>query len=90
MGGGGTFLLTQTNQKRVLNKIAQNEDYSISQFVENNLPINIHFLISNNNIVLLPASIQVIDASNDLLEYIGCDYASYDEFVGELHEEVVR
>ena len=40
--------------------------------------------------MLLPASIQVIETSNDMLEYIGCDYAAYQEFVGNLHNEIIR
>ena len=90
LGGGGTFLLSQNNEEKVLKLINSQEEYSISQYVENNLPINIHFLISKNDILLLPASIQVIDSSNDMLEYIGCDYSAYHEFMGNLHNEVVR
>ena len=90
LGGGGTFLLSKSNEEKVLKNILPNEEYSISEYVENNIPINIHFLISNTNILLLPASIQVIDSSNDMLEYIGCDYAAYNDYIWNLHEEVVR
>ena len=90
LGGIGTYLLTKTNENKVLNLLSPNEEYSISQYKENNISVNVHFLISDKDILLLPPSLQIIDTSNEMLEYFGCDYAAYYDVVGNMHSKVKR
>ena len=46
----------------------------LQNICKNNIPINIHLLISENDITLLPISIQIIEKINNKLAYKGCDF----------------
>jgi predicted ATP-grasp superfamily ATP-dependent carboligase len=53
----------------------------VTKYCKNNIPVNIHVLISKNDIVLLPPSIQNIELSHNRLIYKGCDFITYKEMV---------
>ena len=89
-GGGETYLLSKNNENKILKKLRNNEVYSISEYKENSVSVNVHFAISNTNIILLPPSLQIIDTSNDFLEYMGCDYAAYYDTVGNAHNKITQ
>ena len=76
-GGRGTILLNENNNENVLKILESNESYIVSPFYENSFSINIHVLISNSSIFLLPPSIQIIENINDNLMYKGADYIEY-------------
>lgn len=58
-----------------------NHTYMVTKYCEGNIPINIHVLISKNDILLLPPSIQIIDKSANKLAYKGGDFISYKNLV---------
>lgn len=79
-GGSGTLILN--------NKISitcSNEDeYMVTKYCKNNIPINIHVLISNSEIILLPGSIQLIQIIDNKLSYKGCDFIAYNDINSKL------
>ena len=83
LGGAQTFLLTKKNEKAVLPLLEDAKDYAISEYKENNIAINAHFVVAKNSICVLPQSVQIIETQNDMLEYIGCDYAIYHKVLSE-------
>lgn len=72
-GGSNTFLLNRQNLHQIKEDIKQNEIYSVSQYCENNIPINIHCIVSKEQITLFPPSIQIIKADNRI-SYKGSDF----------------
>ncbi len=76
-GGRGTILLNENNNENVLKILESNESYIVSPFYENSFSVNIHVLISNSSVFLLPPSIQIIENINDNLMYKGADYIEY-------------
>ena len=89
-GGAGTYILTKDNEKNILSILKKDEIYSVSKYEEKSFSVNIHFLISKKNILVLPASLQLVNTKNYMLEYVGSDYASYKSIVKILDKEIVR
>lgn len=78
-GGFGTTVLTETNKNEInLNK---NQTYMITRYCKNNIPVNIHILISKNDIILMPPSMQNIELSQNRLIYKGSDFIKYQKVI---------
>lgn len=69
-GGSKTFLYNQSTEKEIKSLILQDEIYSVSEYQEDNIPYNIHCIIGENQIELLPPSEQDLEIT-DKIEYIG-------------------
>lgn len=78
-GGFSTIVLNENNKDDV--KLDNNCTYMVTKYCENNIPVNIHILISQNDIKLLPPSIQNIELSFNRLMYKGSDFIAYKEIV---------
>lgn len=72
-GGSKTFFCNKDNYEQVELALLPNEIYSISAFEKENIPYNIHCLISKDQIKLLPPSEQELEII-DKIEYIGSNY----------------
>lgn len=80
-GGSNTIILNENNKNDI--KLHDDQTYMITRYCKNNIPVNIHVLISKNDIVLLPPSIQYIELSYNRLMYKGCDFIAYKEIVNK-------
>ncbi len=89
-GGLGTFLITYENQKDVLQKLNKDVLYLVSYYAAPSFSINDHILITENNIVVFPASVQIIESCQDRLIYSGADYICYRYIEKKLKEKVYR
>ncbi len=78
-GGAGTIVLSENNKKDI--KLENNCKYMVTKYCENNIPVNIHILISQNDITLLPPSIQIIELLFNKLIYKGSDFIAYKKIV---------
>lgn len=76
-GGYQTFLLGMDNEKDVLQKIEDTELYLVSPYYEKNIPVNIHAIIYDQEILITQGSIQVMGVDHDRMLYRGADYISY-------------
>lgn len=73
-GGEGTNILTEDNKSLIKTRILPNEQYLVSGFEEKNIPVNMHAIISEDDIKLFPISIQILIQHNGKLLYHGADY----------------
>lgn len=78
-GGFSTIVLNESNKDDV--KLDSNQTYMVTKYCKNNIPVNIHILISTNDIILFPPSIQNIELSYNRLMYKGSDFITYNEIV---------
>lgn len=78
-GGFSTIVLNENNKNDI--KLNSNQTYMVTRYCKNNIPVNIHILISKNDITLLPPSIQNIELSHNRLMYKGSDFITYKEIV---------
>ena len=73
-GGEGTYILTNKNADAIKLKICKDEQYLVSGYERYNIPINIHAIIYEDDILLFPISIQIMQIHNDKLLYQGSDF----------------
>lgn len=76
-GGSGTWLVTEENHKLVLAHLDPEGLYAVSPYQENSVSPNIHLIIYQEEVLLLPASIQLIRAGQDGFSYQGADFPLY-------------
>ena len=86
-GGYGTYLLDRYNEERILNTINKYETYLVSPYYKNNIPINIHAVIYDDDIVVFPASIQIMIKDKDRLLYRGADYIAYNRLEKKIKQD---
>lgn len=73
-GGEGTNILTENNESLIRTRILPKEQYLVSGYEEKNIPVNMHAIISDDDIKLFPISIQILMQHNGKLLYHGSDY----------------
>lgn len=76
-GGSGTWVLTQSNEEHLLKKISKHSSYTLLPYLEHSISLNIHAVIYKQDILLLPASVQLISMDADSLAYRGSDFIMY-------------
>lgn len=72
-GGAKTFLCDENNFNEIKKLIINSETYTISKYVEQNIPYNIHCIIGKQNYEIFAPSIQDLEIT-DKIEYIGSIY----------------
>lgn len=78
-GGEGTFILTEQNETDILGKLDQQEQYLVSGYEEYNIPVNMHAIIYDKEILLFPPSIQIMRFCGEKLLYQGADFVAVDQ-----------
>lgn len=76
-GGYGTLLLDRKNEQNILSLLNKDDVYLVSPYYENNIPVNIHAVIYEDDVLVFPASIQIMIEDNSRLLYRGADYIAY-------------
>lgn len=76
-GGEGTYIMSQEHEKNVCNHLCPDNEYLVSQYYPKNIPINIHAVIFDDNIIVFPGSVQVVVQEKNRLLYRGADFIAY-------------
>lgn len=77
-GGEGTFLLNSHNHNSVCSQLDDMKQYIVTQYIVQNIPVNMHMLIDDEDIITFPGSIQLLRNEDNRIMYRGADYSSYD------------
>jgi predicted ATP-grasp superfamily ATP-dependent carboligase len=72
-GGAKTYFCNKDTFKTIQPLLKPFETYIISKYQNQNIPLNIHCIIGNKNIEILPPSLQLLEINNKI-EYIGSEY----------------
>lgn len=72
-GGALTYIVNKSNFGIFKKFNNDNEKYLISEYKDNNIPLNVHCIIFNDYIEILKPSIQILEL-NGKIEYIDSDY----------------
>ena len=78
-GGEGTVILSLDNYKDVEKWLDKKELYLVSGYEEKNIPVNIHAIIYEEDIVIFPPSIQVMQYHENKLLYQGADFEAINQ-----------
>lgn len=76
-GGEGTLLVNSENLDLILPMLQNDSLYIVTDYLENNIPVNAHCIIYDDSVLILPQSVQMIVNRNNRLLYQGADYISY-------------
>ena len=76
-GGNSTFFINSKEDNYLLNTIEDHECLT-SEYIDNAIPVNVHVLISDNNTIIFPPSIQIVEHKEKKLLYSGADFCSVD------------
>lgn len=82
-GGQGTFLLTKETEEEIVGQLHSDEEYIVTEYVKNNIPVNLHAIIFPEAIQLFPGSIQIIQEGENRLLYRGADFITYQKICVE-------
>ncbi len=74
-GGEGTYILTSENADKIEPKLIKDEQYLVSGYEYYNIPVNIHAIVYEKDILIFPVSIQIMQIQGNKLLYQGSDYS---------------
>lgn len=89
-GGSGTWLITENNHTQVLSRLDPEVPYAVSAYQENSVSPNIHLVIYDQEVLLLPPSIQLVEAQMDGVCYRGADFPLYRSLPEQLDVRLKR
>lgn len=75
-GGMGTYVISE-NSPELPAYFRDDTDYLASPLYDQNIPVNVHAIIYENDIILFPPSIQIVIPNEGMLLYRGADYIAY-------------
>lgn len=81
-GGEGTLIITATSD--FSNYVNVADEYLISPYFRESIPINVHIAITNDSVIVFPFSIQIITEIRDNLLYHGADFLCADFVSAEM------
>jgi len=89
-GGTGTYLLTKENAAKISQNLSKHKCYKISPYYEKSFSINMHIIITDDYVSVLPPSIQIIENINDRLLYKGADFIAYKKIPYEQQQNILK
>lgn len=88
-GGYGTFVMDENSEEEVIKILQSEEEYLVSPFYESNIPVNIHAVIYEKDILITPGSVQIMGLDKDRMLYRGADYIAYKEIPEQIRSKFV-
>lgn len=86
-GGEGTYILSEENSDEIETKICGDKKYLVSGYEDYNIPVNIHAIVYEEDILIFPISIQVMQMQGDKLLYQGADFVEAERIDEVILEE---
>lgn len=87
-GGLGTFFVDAQNCSYVISQLKKDTLYLLSYFAYPSFSLNSHILITDNDVIVLPPSIQIIEKYGCNLIYSGADFVNY-KYIEKKHREKI-
>jgi hypothetical protein len=88
--GNGTWLFTENTESEILSRINMSSSYTVSPYICKSIPINVHLVIYEQEIVMLPPSIQIISTAQNMFNYKGADFIAYRQIAPSIRDKVIR
>lgn len=88
-GGVKTYLLDQETLKPLLSGIHADEKYYITPYQENNTSVNVHIIVYDDEVLVTPVSVQLLDGEDGRFLYTGGDFVAA-QFLPQHIKEKVR
>lgn len=82
-GGFGTKLFDKKDST-----LNDNTLYMVTPYIKKNISLNTHIVIYNDDIIILPPSVQIISLINSMFLYKGADFVAYERLSDKTRNEV--
>lgn len=89
-GGDGTYHIASELDCCKIGTVDFNNEYMLSPYYKDGLPLNIHVIISENEVVLLPASLQIVCEIQLQMLYSGADFICYQSLCEDVKKNVTK
>lgn len=86
VGAGGSSTLVYYNDVQI-KLIDDEKQYLVTVYRKESISTNTHLMISKDNILILPSSVQIIINQDDHLVYKGCDFIAYSKLPQDIKEK---
>jgi len=87
-GGSGTRLFSAQTADAVCRVIETDQRYIVTPHIRQSISINIHVIVYDEELLLLPPSVQIVSAEDLNLSYHGGDFIAYQRLPLDLREKV--
>lgn len=85
-GGSGTYYVASHQDCK--RHIDADKPYSVSPFIKNSISPNVHMIIYENDMIILPPSIQLFASGENRFSYRGADYAMFSHLPINIKQKV--
>lgn len=85
-GGDGTYHITSDLDCHKIGECDFYSEYILSPYYKNGLSLNIHIVISANEVTILPASLQIICEIQSQMLYSGADFICYQSLSDDIKD----
>lgn len=89
-GGCGTFLLDSDNERSLAGLLQEDATYLVSPYYSDNIPINIHAVIYQDEILITPGSVQIMGLDQNRIVYRGADYITYRKIKKSIRQQFIK
>lgn len=89
-GGSGTWLLSSKTATIVMGYLNSNSQYMVTPYIERSISVNIHTVIYESEVVLLPASVQIITHDRASFSYSGADFITFQHLPSSTKEKIYQ
>lgn len=76
-GGAGTHIVDKQNIRKIIDSFNPEKAYFVSPYIENSISVNIHCILFDDGIAILPGSIQLMKTIDNKILYMGADFIAY-------------
>lgn len=87
-GGSGTWLFRKEDESRILAKLEPYSTYTISPYYDKSISLNIHIIVYEKEILLLPPSVQLISHDTNAFLYKGGDFIMFQYLPNSLKQHL--
>lgn len=85
-GGHGTHLVKSSDNMKI--RSLQGNRFMISPYFEKSVPVNVHLMVGNDDLLYFPGSIQIIKPIENKLLYLGADYFTFQDLRSNILQEI--
>ena len=89
-GGTGTWLLTSDNISDIARRVSSKKQYTLMPYFQHCVSLNIHLVIYEQEVLLMPASVQIITQKSHSLVYQGSDFIIYTHLPQSIQKKVTQ
>jgi len=86
-GGNDTYVVNDKSWSRVKECLNKNEIFLLSPYIKSSFSVNVHIIIGHN-IIITPASIQIVEKEEDRLIFHGSDFVEYNNIPEKIKEKI--